>query len=72
MNKSKIFAFICFPLCFIWMVKTIMMFWHDVELWKDPNALVSANYIWYAVLFLILRNIPTLIVLYVCSKAFDD
>lgn len=72
MKKSKILAFICFPLCFYWVVKTLMMFWEDVELWKDPQANQPGLFIGYAVFYLILKNIPTLIVLYLCAKAFED
>jgi hypothetical protein len=70
MKKSKILAFMGFPLCFAWLIKTLMVFWEDIELWKDPNQ--PAMYIAYAIFFLIVKNIPTLIVLNLCRKAFEE
>lgn len=70
MQKGKVIAYICFPLCFAWIVQTLIAFWGDVQIWKDPRT--PGMFLMTAIIFLLIKNIPTLITLYFCTKAFDD
>lgn len=70
MTKGKILAYIALPLCFLWMVQTLMWFWADIQIWKDPQT--HGMFFVTALIWLAVRNIPTLIVLYCCTRVFGD